>query len=150
MDEDGAMIGVISKEEALKIAQERELDLIEVSPNANPPVAKIMEYGKFLYQEQKKAKVAKGSTSDTKIIKVKLGTSEHDLEQKAKKISEFLKAKDRVIINLVLRGRSKGVDRNFAQERMERILKFITESYKIASPAKSGPAGVTITIEHSK
>lgn len=144
------MIGVISKEEALKIAQERELDLIEVSPNANPPVAKIMEYGKFLYQEQKKAKGAKGSTSSTKEIKIKLGTSEHDLEQKAKKISEFLKAKDRVIINLVLRGRSKGVDRSFAQERMERILKFITESYKISSPAKSGPAGVTITIEHSK
>jgi translation initiation factor IF-3 len=150
IDEEGTNLGVLSLAEASKMAQERGLDLIEVSPNAAPPIAKIMEYGKFLYQEQKKAKVAKGSTTETKVIKITLGTSEHDLEQKAKKISEFLKDKDRVLINLVLRGRAKGVDRKFAQERMERILKFITEPYKIASPAKSGPAGITITIEHSK
>ncbi len=150
IDEEGANLGVLPTIEALKMAQERNLDLIEVSATAVPPIAKIMEYGKFLYQEQKKAKVTKGATTETKIIKITLGTSEHDLELKAKKISEFLKAKDRVVISLVLRGRAKGVDRRFAQERMERILKFITEPYKVASPAKSGPAGITITIEHSK
>lgn len=150
IDDEGNNLGVLPLADALKAAQERNLDLIEVSPSAVPPIAKIMEYGKFLYQEQKKAKGAKGATTETKVIKITLGTSEHDLELKAKKTSEFLKAKDRVIINLVLRGRAKGVDRKFAQERMERILKFITEPYKVASPAKSGPGGITITIEHAK
>lgn len=150
IDEEGVNLGVLSLAEALKMAQERGEDLIEVSPNAAPPIAKIMEYGRFLYQEQKKAKGAKGPASGTKTIKSTLGTSEHDLELKAKKISEFLKEKNRVIIELMLRGRSKGVDRKFAQERLERVLKFVTEPYKISSPAKNGPRGISITIEHSK
>src|SRR6185436_11309788 len=85
--DDGENLGVIALSEALKQAQARNLDLIEISPNATPPVAKIMDYGKFQYDEKKKQKVAKSRTvtSDLKSIQVKVATGDHDLELKAKK-----------------------------------------------------------------
>ena len=88
--DDGTNFGVISLQVALTEAQARGLDLIEISPTAVPPVAKIMDYGKYLYDEKKKLKVAKSKTTTTevKIIQVKIGTGDHDLELKAKKVYE--------------------------------------------------------------
>ena len=136
----------------MKIAKEKELDLIEISPGAKPPVAKIMDYGKFQYQEKKKIKEAgsKAHGTETKVIKVGLGTSQHDLEMKAKKISEFLKEKHRVKINLVLRGRAKYMDKDFINGRLNRVLKFVTENYKIADEPKKGPQGINMIIEFAK
>ncbi|MEK7095069.1 MAG: translation initiation factor IF-3, partial [Patescibacteria group bacterium] len=136
----GENLGVISLEQAFKEARERNLDLIEISPTAVPPVAKIMDYGKFQYDEKKKQKVAKArtQTSDLKNIQVKIGTGEHDLELKAKKASEWLTEGHRVKIDLFLIGRSKYMDQNFLKERMDRVFKLITTDYKVASaPAKS-------------
>ncbi len=147
--EDGENLGVISLAEALKQAQARNLDLIEISPNATPPVAKIMDYGKFQYDEKKKQKVAKSrtQTSELKNIQVKIGTGEHDLELKAKKASEWLKEGNRVKIDLYLIGRSKFMDMNFLTERMDRVLKLITTEYKISVPSTKGPKGLSIVIE---
>ncbi|MDO8564445.1 MAG: translation initiation factor IF-3, partial [bacterium] len=88
----GENFGVISLSEALQKANESGFDLIEISPNAVPPVAKIMDYGKFQYAENKKLKAAKSKTKtvEVKTIQVKVGTGEHDLELKAKKIAEWL------------------------------------------------------------
>ncbi|MFH1956223.1 MAG: translation initiation factor IF-3, partial [Patescibacteria group bacterium] len=126
--------------------------LIEIAPTAQPPVAKIMDYGKFQYQEQKKQKEAgkKMQTTEIKEIRIGLGTSEHDLEMKAKKIMEFLKEKNKVKIGLVLRGREKYLDKNFIEERLKRILNFITEDYKISDAPQKGPRGINIVIEHGK
>jgi len=134
---------------ALTEAQARGLDLIEISPTAVPPVAKIMDYGKYLYDEKKKLKVAKSKTTTTevKIIQVKIGTGDHDLELKAKKVSEWLSEGNRVKIDLFLVGRSKYMDMNFLKERLERILKLVTVEYKIAQSATKGPKGLTIYIE---
>lgn len=131
------------------MAKEKELDLIEIVPGANPPVAKIMNYGKFQYQEKKKEKEAskKSHGSETKSIKIGIGTSQHDLELKAKKISEFLKEKNRVKIDLKLRGRAKYMDDKFKKERLERILEFVGEDYKVADGPKKAPAGISIIIE---
>ena len=146
---EGENLGVISTEKALAEAKTRGLDLIEISPNAVPPVAKIMDYGKYLYDEKKKTKVAKARTqiSELKSIQVKIGTGEHDLELKAKKASEWLAEGNRVKVDLYLVGRSKFMDLNFLKERLERILKLITVEYKIAQEPVKGPKGLTVYLE---
>jgi translation initiation factor IF-3 len=147
--EDGSNLGVISLKEALDKARETGLDLIEISPKANPPVAKIMDYGKFQYAENKKLKVAKtkAHTVEIKNIQVKVGTGDHDLELKAKKASIWLKEGNRIKIDLFLPGRTKYMDIKFLEERMARVLKLITEEYKIADSAKKSPKGLSIIIE---
>ncbi len=152
ISKDGENLGIISAAEALKIAQDSELDLIEISPTANPPVAKIMDYGKFLYQEQKKANEAKKKAheTETKAVQIGIGTSQHDLELKAKKASDFLKEGHRIKVSLILKGRAKYMDRGFIQERVDRILQLITEDYKITDGPKKGPRGIHLIIEKSK
>lgn len=149
--EDGTNLGELSFKDALDKAREAGLDLIEISPKAVPPVAKIMDYGKFQYAENKKLKVAKAKahTVEIKNIQVKVGTGEHDLELKAKKASEWLKEGNRIKIDLFLPGRTKYMDIKFLEERMARVLKLITEQYKIADPAKKSPKGLSIIIEKS-
>ncbi len=149
IDHDGANMGVISLSDALKRATEVGLDLIEISPNAKPPVAKIMDYGKFQYDENKKLKHSKARTHTVEVkgLQVKLGTGEHDLVLKAKKASEWLKEGHRIKIDLFLPGRAKYLDQDFLKGRMERILKLLTEEYKIADPAKKSPKGLSIIIE---
>jgi translation initiation factor IF-3 len=146
---EGENLGVISLTQALAEAQKRGTDLIEISPTAVPPVAKIMDYGKYVYDEKKKAKEAKAKvqTTEVKNIQVKIGTGEHDLELKAKKISEWLGEGNRVKVDLFLVGRSKYMDFNFLKERLERVLKLITVEYKIAQDAIKGPKGLTIYVE---
>jgi translation initiation factor IF-3 len=147
--EEGQNFGVLSFRDAIDKARELGMDLIEISPGAVPPVAKIMDYGKFQYAENKKLKVAKTKvkTTELKNVQVKVGTGEHDLELKAKKASEWLTEGHRIKIDLFLPGRSKYMDLNFLKERMERVLKLITVEYKIADPAKKSPKGLSIIIE---
>ncbi len=150
--DDGQNLGVITLQAALKAAQDAGLDLIEISPTANPPVAKIMDFGKYQYLENKKLKQAKAKahSTETKSLQVKIGTSEHDLDMKARKASEWLKEGNRIKIDLFLTGRSKYMEMKFLTERLERVLKLITETYKIADPIKKGPKGLTVVIEKSK
>ncbi len=145
----GENFGVLSLKEALGKAQEAGLDLIEISPNTVPPIAKIMDYGKFQYDQNKKLKLAKAKshTVEVKSLQVKIGTGEHDLELKAKKASEWLKEGHRIKVDLFLTGRSKYMEFNFLKERLARVLKLITTEYKVAEEAKKGPKGVTIIIE---
>ncbi len=146
---EGENLGVLPISKALEEAKARGFDLIEISPNATPPVGKIMDYGKYLYDEKKKVKVAKTKTVTTelKTVQVKIGTGEHDLNLKAKRVSEWLGEGNRVKIDLFLVGRSKYMDINFLKERLERILKLITVEYKIAQEAVKGPKGLTIIVE---
>ena len=146
---EGENLGVITIDKALAEAKARGLDLILISPTAVPPVAKIMDYGKYLYDEKKKGKVAKARTqiSELKSVQVKIGTGEHDLELKAKKASEWLAEGNRVKVDLYLVGRSKFMDLNFLKERLERILKLITVEYKIAQEPVKGPKGLTVYLE---
>ncbi len=92
--EDGQNLGVMQTVDAISLAREKGSDLIEISPNAVPPIAKIMDYGKFQYLENKKAKLAKSKTkpTETKSIQVKIGTGDHDLELKSQIASKFLKS----------------------------------------------------------
>lgn len=146
---EGKNLGLMTTEKALTEARNRDLDLIEISPNAVPPVAKIMDYGKYLYDEKKKSKGSKSRAagSELKNVQVKIGTGDHDLELKAKKVSEWLSEGNRVKIDLYLVGRAKYMDFKFLKERLERILKLVSVEYKISQEALKGPKGVTIVIE---
>lgn len=147
--EDGGNLGVLPFKEAYDKAQELGLDLIEISPNALPPVAKIMDFGKYQYVESKKAKKMKANakTSETKSIQIKVGTGDHDLELKAKMASKWLAEGHRIKVELYLAGRTKYMDEKFLRERLDRVLKLITENYKISDPAKRSPKGLMLTIE---
>ncbi len=149
LGEDGENFGVLSFKEAIEKARELGQDLIEISPTAVPPVAKIMDYGKFQYAENKKLKVAKTKvkTVEVKNIQVKVGTGEHDLELKAKKASEWLGEGHRIKIDLFLPGRAKYMEINFLKDRMERVLKLITVEYKATGPAVKSPKGLSLIIE---
>jgi translation initiation factor IF-3 len=147
----GENFGVITFGEALKKAEEFGLDLIEISPNAVPPVAKISDFGKYQYEENKKAKVAKTKSHSVEIknIQVKLGTGDHDLELKAKKASVWLTEGNRVKLDLFLPGRAKYLDEKFLKTRMDRLLALLTVPHKIAvAPAKS-PKGMSAIIERA-
>lgn len=152
MDENGANLGIIELQQALQIAQEKGLDLIEISPNVSPPIAKIMDYGKYQYQEKKKAQESakKAKEVETKNIRLKIGTSQHDLEVKAKQASEFLKEGHRIKVGLLLRGQAKYLDKNFLNEKIERILPLITENCKVVDGPKPGPTGISIIVEKIK
>lgn len=150
--EEGENLGVITKEEALERAEKLGLDVIEISPLAVPPIAKIMDLGKYQYLEQKKLKQARANTqtAETKSLQITVGIGEHDLNLKAKKAGEFIKEGHRVKIGLFLKGRTKYMDQAFLKERLERILKLIPEEYRVAEEIKKGPKGLTIIIEKAK
>ena len=146
---DGGNLGVLSLEAALAAAKAAGLDLIEISPSAVPPIAKIMDYGKFEYERSKKEKVAKAKVkvSETKEVQIKVGTGEHDMELKAKKAAEWLAEGHRVRAELFLKGRYKGMDEEFLKERLERFLKIIPYAYKVAEPIERSPKGFAGVIE---
>lgn len=152
IDAQGENLGVLPLAEALKLAEEKQLDLIEISPNAKPPVAKVMDYGKFQYEESKKQKEAKAKShvTETKTVQIKIGTGEHDLELKAKKASGWLKEGHRIKVNLYLAGRAKYSTDEFKKERVDRILRLITEEYRIAEEVKKAPKGYSLVLERAK
>ncbi len=148
----GENFGIITLEEALQHAKAAELDLIEISPNAVPPVAKIMDYGKYQYQESKKQKEqkAKAHVTETKSVQVKIGTGENDLNLKAKRASEWLGQGHRVKVDLFLWGRYKYMEFEFLKERLERFLKLISVEYKVADEVKKSPKGLSVTVEKAR
>ncbi len=152
LDSENQNLGVLSIKDALELAQSKGLDLIEISPNANPPIVKIMNFGKYQYEANKKLKKAKAGAkpTETKSIQVKIGTGDHDLELKAKTASKWLKEGHRIKIELFLAGRTKYMDEKFLKERLDRVLHFITENYKVSDSYKKGPKGLFITIEKAK
>lgn len=148
----GANLGVITKEEALAHAKAVGLDLIEVSPQADPPVARIADYGKYTYETSKKLKEvkAKAHVTETKTVQISVAISENDIMIKAKKAAEWIKEGHRVKIDLQLKGRTKYMDESFLRERMERILAIIPADYKIAEPLKKIPKSMMIVLEKAK
>jgi translation initiation factor IF-3 len=145
----GENFGVLPIREAIAKAQELGLDLIEISPNAQPPVAKITDYGKFKYEQKKKEKEVKSKShvTETKVTQVKIGTSERDMLIKASKAATWLREGHRVKVDLFLWGRYKYMEFNFLKERLERFLAVIPESYKVAEDIQKGPKGLSIVLE---
>lgn len=149
---EGVNLGILSIKEAQAQADSQGFDLIEISPNTNPPIVKIANFGKYQYEQNKKLKKAKAGSkiTETKAIQIKIGTGDNDLALKARRASEWLKEGHRIKVELFLSGRSKYMPDPFLKERLDRVLHLITENYKVAEGYKKGPKGPTITIEKEK
>lgn len=145
----GENLGVISVEQALQAAKDAGLDLIEISPNAKPPVAKVMDYGKFQYEQKKKESAArsKAKVSETKEVQIKVGTGDNDMRLKAKKAAEWLAEGHRVRAELFLKGRYKGMDEAFLKTRLEKFILLIPFAYRIAEPVAKSPKGFAAILE---
>lgn len=145
----GENLGVLSLSDALAAAKLAEMDLIEISPSAVPPVAKIMDYGKFEYERSKKEKVAKAKVkiSETKEVQIKVGTGDNDMMLKAKKAAEWLAEGHRVRAEIFLKGRYKGMSAAFLTDRLSKFLTRIPYAYRMAEPIKKSPKGYAGVIE---
>ena len=107
INSDGTMLGIFPTREAVAMAREQELDLVEISPNAQPPVCKILDYNKYVYEQGKKAAEAKKKQAKVSLkeLRIKSRIAPHDLEVKLRQIEEFLKKKNQVRFVVVFRGR---------------------------------------------
>lgn len=149
----GENLGVLTKEEAIDAAKKVKLDLIEVSPQADPPVARIADYGKYTYEMSKKLKEvkARAHVTETKNIQISVSISEHDIMTKTKQAAEWIKEGHRVKIELQLKGRTKFMDEAFLRSRLERLMAIIPAEYKIAEALKKvGNKSLLIVIEKAK
>lgn len=153
IDPEQGNLGVLSTEEAIKIARDQGLDLIEISSDTKPPIAKIMDYGQFQYEQKKKQKEIKAkqkvASTEVKSIQVKIGTGENDMMVKARRASEWLAEGNRVKVELYLRGRSKFLQKDFLHERLKRLLDMLTEEYRLVDEIKKSPKGIMTTIERA-
>lgn len=151
IDEKGEQLGVMATPAALKLAQEKGLDLIEVSPNANPPVAKIVDFGKYLYQQEKsgKKKQKKSANQETKIVRIGLKTGEHDLQVKSALVDKFLEKNNKVRIEIFLRGREKAF-RPLAREKLTAFMSYVSSPHIIEEQIKSTPTGFSTMIRPGK
>ena len=139
VDAEGKQLGIMPTKEALRLAREMGLDLVEIAPHARPPVCKIMDYGKFLYEQKKKQKEAARKqkiASDLKEIRLNLGIGEHDLQFKVRNAEEFLKEGRRVRFVLRLRGREKASKHT---DRAKGLLDTIAEQLSPLSNVIEGP-----------
>jgi len=140
--EAGENIGVLPLAEALKLAKEKGLDLIEIAATAKPPVAKIMSYDKYRYQEEKKLKKQKAGQKiqELKMVRISARAADHDLQIKADKVDEFLSEGHIVEIQLMLRGREKA-NKDWAKQKLLEFLKIINPEHKVLLEPKYGGRG---------
>jgi len=135
--DDNEQLGVMTSKEAYALAQERKLDLVKIAPNAKPPVCKIMDFGKFRYEQQKRDKEARKKQKSAQVKEIRLGLNieKNDLETKAKNAIKFLQSGDKVKVSLRFKGREMG----YTQQGFEVIKKFSATLEEVASleaPAK--------------
>jgi len=128
IDSDGSQVGVVPLEDALNRAVEKELDLVEVAPTARPPVCRIMDYGKYKYRENKKAKEAKKKQHviQMKEIKLRSKIDEHDLQFKLRHVKKFLEKQCKVKITMVFRGREV-VHKELGEKVLQRVFDEVAE-----------------------
>jgi len=151
VDENGKQLGVLKLEDALKMSLERDLDLVQVTEKVNPPVCKLMHYGKYLYQIEKKERgIKKKSGGEIKGIRLSFKISDHDMQTKAKRTVKFLEQENKVRIELRLKGRERALG-DFAKQKVNKFLDILKEStpYRIERELKRQPRGLTVIISKS-
>ncbi len=136
IDQEGEQIGIKSIDEAMRAAEEKGMDLVEVAPQANPPVCRIMDYGKYKYEQAKKEKEAKKNQNVMNVKEVQMGVKidDHDFDVKLKQARRFLKNKDKVKVRLKFRGREM-MHQEIGHELMERLI----EGTEDLGSVESGP-----------
>ncbi len=135
--EDGEQLGVVDIDTALKTAREAEQDLVELVPDAKPPVCKIMDYKRYLYDQKQKAKEAKKNQKQTQLKEMKLrpGTEEADYQVKLRKIVSFLEDQDKVKVTIRFRGREMA-HQDIGRQQLERIIEDTADIANVEQPPK--------------
>jgi translation initiation factor IF-3 len=147
IDDAGQQVGVVPTEQALQMARERELDLVEIVPNSRPPVVKIMDYGKYQYQKAKEAQSQKANQKKTEIKGLRLGlkTDEHDVDVRRKQAEKFLTQGNKVKIEIRLKGREKA-HQPLAREVLANFVASIAVPNKFEQEIKRFPGGFNVII----
>lgn len=147
IDDEGKNIGEIETWKALELARSHELDLVEVSPKAFPPVCKIMDYGKHQYQQSKQNRLAQAKQKKVELkgIRIGLKTDEHDLSFKKNQSDKFLSKGNKVKIELILKGREK-MHRDLGRKNLESFISELTTPHKLEEPIKGTPQGFNVII----
>ncbi len=147
IDEKGNQLGIMPTQEALRLAREKNLDLVEVSPQLQPPIAKIMDYGKYMYRKEKQEKKTKQKVQERKTVRVGFKTGAHDMDFKAKQINEFLNEGHIVKVELTLRGREKALA-HMGKQKLEQFLTKLN-NFSVQDNIKRSPFGWTMIIRKS-
>lgn len=147
VDQNGEMVGVVSVSEGLKLAEQANLDLVEVSPNASPPVCKILDYGKYKYEIQKKAHEARKKQKVIQIKEIKLRPTidKHDLQIKIRNVMGFLDEGDKVRITLRFRGREMD-HQELGMQVLERVQEALKDNCKIEQPPRIEGKQIVMTV----
>ena len=148
----GAQLGIISIREALNHAEDEGFDLVEVSPDAKPPVCKILDYGKLKYREQKSKKEAKKKqkTIEIKEIKIRPGINKHDYEVKVKAFHKFIKGGNKVKVSMRFRGREME-HQNLGVDLLKRLIEQVKEYAKVeVSPKNEGKQIMMVLVPFSE
>jgi translation initiation factor IF-3 len=148
IDDEGKQLGVITTFEALKMAKDSDLDLVEVNPNSQPPIAKIMDYGKYMYKKAKQEKMSgkKPKEQEVKTVKVGFKTGQHDMDFKARQIEGFLAEGHIVRIELTLRGREKGLP-EMGRTKLATFITTIKGDHTVQDAIKRSPFGWSVVIK---
>jgi translation initiation factor IF-3 len=151
IDHEGKMIGVVSVSEALRMAELRELDLVEISPNANPPVCKIMDFAKFIYEQQKREKVQKKqqSSQQLKELRFTARTASHDFNFKVRHAREFLTEGNKVKATVMFRGREI-VHQKVGEDLLNKLIEEVQDIAKLDSPPKLEGKKMSIMLSPDK
>lgn len=151
ISDSGEQLGIFSLSEGLKLGEEHGLDLVEISPNAQPPVVKLIGYDKFRYQQKKMEQQQKKNAKkvEVKVLRISTRIGEHDMKVKAKKADEFLTDGDLVKIELRMRGREQAfVD--VSEKQMHAFLELITAPKRIEIPVKRMGNTISVTLAPTK
>jgi len=149
VDTDGGQLGVVSIQEALDLSEQRGVDLVEVAPNANPPVCRLMDYGKYKYELKKQAAAKKQKSQTVKEIKFRPNIGSHDLDVKINHIREFLEDDNKTKIRIFFRGREI-VHPELGRKLAERILERVADLGGVDTPPKMEGKNLTMVIMPKK
>ena len=142
---DGAQLGVMPTDQAMAAAREADLDLVEVAPNERPPVCRIMDFGKFKYQQKKKHGKSHAHQTKIKEIRFRPKTGEHDIEFKLNQARGFLNHKDKVIVSVVFRGREIAhIDEG--RRLIDNVIKSLEDISKVESPPQQQGKRITCVV----
>lgn len=151
IDENGKNLGILDTNKAIILAKERGLDLVEVSSKTQPPICRIIEYGKYQYMQEKKAKKQKAQQRKFEMKEIRIGftTSVHDLEVKVRKVEEFLKEGHKVKVDIRLRGREKAHG-DLAKEKLMAFISMIKFEFRQEEDIRRNPWGLSTIICQGK
>lgn len=145
IDDEGQQLGIMPTRDALAKAREVGLDLVEVSPDSKPPVCRIMDFGKFKYEKNKRSHKNKAHTTKLKEIRLRPKTGQHDIDVKVKQAVSFLEHKDKVMVSVVFRGRELAHIEE-GQKVMDEVLTKLLEHGKLESPPSHQSKRIICTI----